>query len=78
MNGLDKTALGLVIVGALNWLLVGAFQWDLVAALFGGQSSALRRIVYSLVGLAGIYCLKLLAIPERRSEISASEIRRAA
>jgi uncharacterized protein len=78
MNGLDKTALGLVIVGALNWLLVGAFQWDLVAALFGGQSSALSRIVYSLVGLAGIYCLKLLAIPERRPGISASEIRRAA
>jgi uncharacterized membrane protein YuzA (DUF378 family) len=47
-------------VGALNWLLVGLFQWDLVAALFGGADSWLSRIVYTLVGLAGLYCLSLL------------------
>jgi uncharacterized membrane protein YuzA (DUF378 family) len=78
MNGLDKTALGLVVIGALNWLLVGVFQWDLVAALFGGQSSIVSRIVYSLVGVAGLYCLKLFAVSDRRAGISASEIRRAA
>jgi uncharacterized membrane protein YuzA (DUF378 family) len=78
MNGLDKTALGLVIVGALNWLLVGVFKWDLVAAIFGGQTSFLSRIVYTLVGLAGFYCIKLLAIPERRAGIPASELRRTA
>jgi uncharacterized membrane protein YuzA (DUF378 family) len=56
----DKIALTLVIVGALNWLLVGLFQWDLVAALFGGADSWLSRIVYTLVGIAGLYCFKLL------------------
>ncbi|MCP3772519.1 DUF378 domain-containing protein [Paenibacillus sp. MZ04-78.2] len=59
-----KTALTLVIIGALNWLLVGLFQWDLVAALFGGDahrvSSGLSRIIYTLVGLAGLYCIALL------------------
>ena len=46
-------ALILVVVGAVNWGLVGLFQFDLVAALFG-PASALSRLVYSLVGLAGI------------------------
>jgi uncharacterized membrane protein YuzA (DUF378 family) len=57
---MDRIALILVIIGALNWLLVGLFQLDLVASLFGGTSSMLSRIVYSLVGLAGLYCLTLL------------------
>lgn len=64
MNWLSKTALILVIVGALNWLLVGVFQWDLVAAIFGGDtlraSSGLSRIIYTLVGLAGIYSITFL------------------
>jgi uncharacterized protein len=47
-------ALTLVVVGAVNWGLVGLAQFDLVAALFGGQSAPLSRIVYGLVGLAGI------------------------
>ncbi len=57
---MDKIALILVIVGALNWLLVGLFSFDLVASIFGGQQSFLSRIVYSLVGLAGIYSISLL------------------
>jgi uncharacterized protein len=57
---MDRLALILVIIGAVNWLLVGLFQWDLVAALFNGESSFLSRVIYSLVGLAGIYCLSLL------------------
>ncbi|HEU4964678.1 MAG TPA: DUF378 domain-containing protein [Bacilli bacterium] len=57
---MDRIALILVIVGALNWLLVGLFQWDLVAALFGGSESILSRIVYSLVGFAGLYAITLL------------------
>lgn len=56
---MTKTALFLVIVGALNWLLVGLFQFDLVAAIFGGQQSFLSRLVYSLVGVAGIWCIRL-------------------
>lgn len=54
MKALHCTALVLAIVGAINWGLVGLFQFDLVAALFGGQSAAFSRIVYSLVGLAGL------------------------
>ncbi|MFN3651602.1 MAG: DUF378 domain-containing protein [Armatimonadota bacterium] len=57
LNGLDYTAFALAIVGALNWLLVGLFRFDLVAAIFGGQDSMLSRIVYTLVGLAGVYAI---------------------
>lgn len=57
---MDRLALILVIIGALNWLLVGLFQMDLVASVFGGADSMLSRIVYSLVGLAGLYCITLL------------------
>lgn len=57
---MDRLALLLVIIGALNWGLIGLFQFDLVAALFGGQASWLSRIVYSLVGLAGAYSISLL------------------
>ncbi len=57
---MDRLALILVIVGALNWLLVGLFQFDLVAAIFGGQSSFLSRAVYILVGLAGLWAISLL------------------
>jgi uncharacterized membrane protein YuzA (DUF378 family) len=62
---MDKIALLLVIVGALNWLLVGLFQFDLVAAIFGGQQSFLSRAVYSLVGLAGLWSIKFLFSNER-------------
>ena len=64
MNWLSRAALLLVIIGALNWLLVGLFQWDLVTALLGGETmrtaSMLSRIVYTLVGLSGVYCLAFL------------------
>jgi len=57
---LDKLALVLVIIGALNWLLVGLFSYDLVAAIFGGNTTFISRTVYTLVGLAGLYCISLL------------------
>ena len=57
---MDKFALILVIIGALNWLLVGLFKFDLVAAITGGSTTALARIIYSLVGLAGLWCIGLL------------------
>jgi uncharacterized protein len=50
----------LVVVGALNWGLWGFFQFDLVAALFGGNATMMARVIYSLVGLAGVYSLKCL------------------
>ena len=57
---LDKTALTLTIIGALNWGSIGIFQFDIVAWLFGGQGAMLSRIVYTLVALAGIWCISLL------------------
>lgn len=57
---LDNASLLLVIIGALNWLLVGVFQFDLVAWLFGGQGAIISRIVYTLVGAAGLWCITLL------------------
>ena len=57
---LDRLALILVIIGALNWGSIGIFQFDAVAWLFGGQAAAVSRIIYSLVALAGIWCISLL------------------
>ena len=57
---MDTTALVLTIVGALNWALVGIFQFDLVAWIFGGQGALLSRIIYTVIGLAGIWCISLL------------------
>lgn len=57
---LDKISLVLVIVGALNWGSIGLFQFDLVAWIFGGQGAILSRIVYTVIALAGIWCISLL------------------
>ena len=56
---MDTIALILMVIGALNWGLIGLFRFDLVAALFGDMTT-LSRIVYSLVGLAGIWGIVLL------------------
>ena len=56
---LDWTALTLVIIGAINWGLIGLFRFDLIATLFGGMESAISRVIYVIVGLAGLYCLSL-------------------
>lgn len=61
MKCVKTIALVLVIVGAINWGLWGFFQFDLVAFVFGGNTMALARVVYCLVGLAGLYSLKMLA-----------------
>jgi uncharacterized protein len=63
MSGIQRTALVLTIIGAINWGLIGFFQFDLVAAIFGGQDAALSRIVYGLVGIAGLINLGLLFKP---------------
>ena len=60
MKIINKIALVLVIIGALNWGLVGLFSFDLVAWLFGGAEMLLSRIVYVLVALSGIWCIALL------------------
>ena len=59
MKIIDKIALVLIVIGAVNWGLIGLFEFDLVATLFGDMS-ALSRIVYSLVGIAGLWGIKML------------------
>jgi len=56
----DIIALILVIIGAINWGSIGFFNLDLVASLFGGQLSLMSRIIFSIVGLAGLWCITLL------------------
>ena len=58
MKIINYTALTLVIIGALNWLLVGLFQFNLVDTLFGA-GSVLSRIVYVIVGVAGLWSIAL-------------------
>ena len=60
MSLFQRLALTLTIIGALNWGLIGLFNYDLVASLFGGMESLISRIIYSLVGLAGVINLALL------------------
>mgnify|MGYP000947713558 FL=1 len=57
---LDKIALILVIIGAINWGLEGLFRFDLVAWMFGGPTAIISRLVYTLVALAGIWAISLL------------------
>jgi uncharacterized membrane protein YuzA (DUF378 family) len=59
----DRIALILVIIGALNWGSIGLLSFDLVAWIAGGQGALLARIIYTLVALAGIWCISLLFRP---------------
>ncbi|MCK8828432.1 DUF378 domain-containing protein [Natroniella acetigena] len=66
---MDRTALIIMIIGALNWGLIGLFRFDLVASLFGGQTAMLSRIIYSIVGIAGLYSISLLFRERTQNEI---------
>ena len=57
---MDSFALILVIIGALNWGSIGIFGVDLIATIFGGQNAAISRIIYTLVGLCGLWTITLL------------------
>ncbi len=57
---LDRLALLLVIIGALNWGSIGLFQFDLVAWIGGGMDGLLARVIYTVVAIAGIWCVSLL------------------
>ena len=59
MKIIDKIALVLIIIGAINWGLIGFFKFDLVATIFG-EMSVISRIVYALVGISGLWGIKLL------------------
>lgn len=60
MKIVDRIALLLTIIGALNWGSIGLFKFDIVAWIFGGTDAMLSRIIYTLVGLAGLWCISLL------------------
>lgn len=57
---LDKIALALAIIGGLNWGSIGLFRFDIVAWLCGGQTAIVSRVIYTLVGLAALWCISLL------------------
>ena len=57
---MDRFSLFLVILGAINWGLVALFQFDLVAYIFGGSAATVSRIIYGIIGLAGLWCVSLL------------------
>lgn len=60
MTIVNKIALGLIVIGAINWGLVGIFTFDLVAWIFGSSTAVLSRIVYTLIALAGVWCITML------------------
>ena len=64
---MNKVALILTIIGALNWGSIGLFQFDLVAWIFGGAGTLLARSVYTVVALAGIWCISLLFRPKAKA-----------
>ncbi|WP_034551801.1 DUF378 domain-containing protein [Carnobacterium funditum] len=62
MKTLDSVALGLLIVGGLNWLLVGFFEFDLDATIFGGETFLLSKIGYIVVSLCALYSVKFFPL----------------
>ncbi|SEO72162.1 hypothetical protein SAMN04488134_111110 [Amphibacillus marinus] len=70
MNALERIALVLVIIGAINWGLIGLLEFDLVATIFGGGSQAgvFARIIYALVGISGLVSLSILFKPNHEVE----------
>ncbi len=65
---MNVVAMILVIIGAINWGLIGFFQFDLVAAIFGGQNAVVSRIIYALVGLAGLWSIILVPRVKHREK----------
>ena len=61
---LNRIALIITIIGALNWGSIGLFQFDLVAWACGGPAALLARIIYTVVALAGLWCITLLFKPD--------------
>lgn len=65
----DGIALTLLIIGGINWLLVGAFEFDLVAAITGGSTSIIARVIYILVGISALYSLKFFPAIARQQTL---------
>ncbi len=60
MDTLKKICLVLIIIGALNWAFVGLFNLDLVATIFGGSDNIIARIIYIIIGIAGLVDISML------------------
>ena len=71
---LNWICLTLLVIGAINWGLVGFFQFDLIAAIFGGMSSWVSRVIYALIGLAGLYSLSFFRFFDRDDRVRHHEI----
>lgn len=69
MRTIHRIALVLIIIGAINWGLIGFFRYDLISSIFGGETTAISRVIYALVGLSGLICLPLLFEPTRDVEV---------
>ena len=67
---IDKIALALTIIGALNWGSIGLFTFDIVAWICGGAATIAARIIYTLVALAGVWCISLLFRPEEDTMVA--------
>ncbi len=65
----DGIALTLLIIGGINWLLVGAFEFDFVAAITGGSTSIIARVIYILVGISALYSLKFFPAIARQQTL---------
>lgn len=63
-------ALTLVIIGALNWGLIGFFGFDLVTTIFSGSMFWLARIIFALVGLAGLWALRFYSAVSREADMT--------
>lgn len=63
----NKIALALVIIGALNWGLVGLFSFDLVAWIFGSAAAIMSRIIYTVIALAGVWCVSMLFMDDEKA-----------
>lgn len=71
MTVLDKIAMALLIIGGVNWGSVGLFKFDIVGWIFGGQSALVSRIIFTIVGLAALWCISLLF---RRSDDAVNDM----
>ena len=67
---MNKLALIITIIGALNWGSIGLFQFDLVAFIGGGEAAMISRIIYTVVGIAALWCISLLFRETSRTEDS--------
>ena len=69
---IDKISLILVIIGAVNWGSIGLFKFDIVGWIFGGEGAVVRRIIFTIVGLGGIWCIWMVFRDKREVEVGGS------